>query len=68
MTKPNKKACSRISGLTSAMLENRRVLEIMYNSIKETEGTEKEVDYSTITELEIQNRLIKDELNDLITK
>jgi len=59
----SRSACSRIEELTNTILANERLLDGMYISHKEQEGVEPTVDFATIGQLEIQNMLMRDELN-----
>lgn len=61
-------ACTRIEELTNTILANERVLDDMYINYKEQEGVEPTVDFATIGQLELDNRLMRDELNMLLIK
>ena len=64
----SRSACSKIEELTNTILANERMLDDMYVNYKEQEGVEFTVDFATIGQLELQNRLMRDELNILCSK
>lgn len=61
----SKLTCSKIQELTSTILANEKVLDDMYINYKEQEGVEFTVDFATIGQLELDNRLMREELNTL---
>lgn len=60
--------CSKIEELTSTILANERVLDDMYINHKEQEGVTLTVDFATMGQLEVQNRLMREELKTLCDK
>jgi len=68
MQDTSKITCSRIEELTNTILANERALDGMYMNYKEQEGVEPTVDFATVGQLELENRLMRDELNMLCSK
>jgi hypothetical protein len=54
--------CSRIEEITNLILTNEREIDGLY--FKQNENSF--VDFSSINQLEIQNRLLREELNELL--
>ena len=68
MQKTSKQVCSRIEELTNTIIFNERMLDEMYIGYKEQEGMEPTVDFATVGQLELDNRLMREELNKLCSK
>jgi hypothetical protein len=68
MQETSKLTCSKIEELTNTILANERVLDDMYINYKEQEGVTLTVDFATMGQLEVQNRLMREELNTLCNK
>jgi hypothetical protein len=68
MESETNKVCDRIAELVSTIITNERVLDSMYMNHKEQDGVIPTVDFSTIRELEIQNKLMRKELNSYFDK
>jgi len=68
MQSTSKHVCSRIEELTDTIIANERTLDGMYIDYREQECVEPTVDFATIGQLEIQNRVMREELNNLCSK
>lgn len=68
MQQTSKQVCSRIEELTNTIILNERILDEMYIGYKEQEGMEPTVDFATVGQLELDNRLMREELNKLCSK